>query len=320
MSELPFLAQYPTHRTRSRSALLANETWYSRLEKFECADPQNVTVDCNSVEFDKLALGVVTSTGYRVWKYDPDNFALFVVLSGEVSVDAGGESKSAKEGQAILIPPGRRVSSPKDGCVSAFLAIQAGPVASEEGVLSLPMLSMDEGGSLGRIAIALLTELSHRPTPPSARAIESWQSLLSVEVSDALFNAGAFREQIREASLRQVKQAEDYIAGRLDEVLTISAIADHLGISNRSLQLAFRRHRAVSPHQYIANERLAQVRSRLMQAKGEDTVTSIALDNGITSLGRFATRYRAAYGERPSETLARALRRNDGTYTRHRST
>ena len=36
---------------------------------------------------------------------------------------------------------------------------------------------------------------------------------------------------------------------------------------------------------------------------GEATVTRIATDHGFYELGRFASRYRAVYGERPSETL-----------------
>src|SRR5262245_12400424 len=46
-SRLPFLKQYPTLRAHSRAELFANEMWYSRLEKFECSAPDNVTIDCN---------------------------------------------------------------------------------------------------------------------------------------------------------------------------------------------------------------------------------------------------------------------------------
>lgn len=310
MSELPFLQRYPAYRIESQSALFANERWLLRPEKIECVDPDNVTLACNSVNLDQLVLSVATSTGYRAWKYDPDNFTLFLVLTGDFLVESNRKAKTLRDGEAVLIPPGRRVTSLKDASVAAFLTIRAQPLVSKKRMQSLPLVFIERGRSLSRITVALLEDLSSRPNLPSMRAIGSWEALLGAEILDALNSSGALQEQTREASLRQVKEAEDYIADRLDGVLAVGAIADHLGISSRSLQLAFRRHRDTSPHQYIARERLAKVRLRLLQAHGGDTVTNIALGAGIASLGRFAKHYRDTYGEKPSETLAHALRRN----------
>jgi transcriptional regulator GlxA family with amidase domain len=91
---------------------------------------------------------------------------------------------------------------------------------------------------------------------------------------------------------------------RLGEELTVPALAAELGIGTRALQLAFRAHRGVSPRDVIAGLRLDAAHARLRAATPADSVTRIALDCGITHLGRFAARYRERFGEAPSETLA----------------
>jgi AraC-like DNA-binding protein len=55
--------------------------------------------------------------------------------------------------------------------------------------------------------------------------------------------------------------------------------------------------------------RLERARERLLSAGPADTVTTIALDCGIAHLGRFPAAYRIAFGELPTETLARTRRR-----------
>jgi transcriptional regulator GlxA family with amidase domain len=61
----------------------------------------------------------------------------------------------------------------------------------------------------------------------------------------------------------------------------------------------------VEPRATLARLRLQAARARLLAATEADSVTAIALDCGFAHLGRFAVAYRRAYGERPSETLAR---------------
>lgn len=85
--------------------------------------------------------------------------------------------------------------------------------------------------------------------------------------------------------------------------LTITDIARQVGVSERSLQLAFRRHLGVSPHARLRDLRLAQVRRELLATSAEDkSVSRIAADWGFAHLGRFAASYRQKFGENPSQT------------------
>ncbi|MBN6040517.1 helix-turn-helix domain-containing protein [Amycolatopsis sp. 195334CR] len=75
-------------------------------------------------------------------------------------------------------------------------------------------------------------------------------------------------------------------------------------VSVRALQLAFRRHLDTTPMAYLRQFRLAGARGELLAADPAlDTVTAIALRWRFPHPGRFATDYRAAYGQSPSAAL-----------------
>jgi transcriptional regulator GlxA family with amidase domain len=56
--------------------------------------------------------------------------------------------------------------------------------------------------------------------------------------------------------------------------------------------------------------RLRHAREMLATPDHETSVTSVAFVCGFGNLGHFARDYRETFGERPSETLARAARRS----------
>lgn len=107
-------------------------------------------------------------------------------------------------------------------------------------------------------------------------------------------------------AFHRVRQAEDIMRDRSDEPLSMIEIATHLGVSLRSLQLAFKLvHDGQSPRAYLNRVRLDLARARLLSAGESENVTSIALDSGFFHLGRFSQTYARTFGERPSDTLAR---------------
>lgn len=57
--------------------------------------------------------------------------------------------------------------------------------------------------------------------------------------------------------------------------------------------------------QYVREVRLRHVRDRLLKPMPGDSVTDIAIEHGFPHLGEFATAYKKAFGESPSETLRR---------------
>lgn len=97
-------------------------------------------------------------------------------------------------------------------------------------------------------------------------------------------------------------------ARALDGLATGFGLADMAaasGLTARSVQLLFRRDLGTSPKQWLTEQRLLAVRARLCAPEPGDSVTSVAIPF-FGNLGDFAQRYRDRFGEKPSETLARA--------------
>lgn len=103
-----------------------------------------------------------------------------------------------------------------------------------------------------------------------------------------------------------VKRVERYIEEHAHEPISIVDMAEHAGVSSRSLFTGFRRYRNTSPMLYLKETRLRRVNEELKRlTTGSDTVTAVAFRWGFSHLGHFTTDYKRRFGESPSETLAR---------------
>lgn len=103
-----------------------------------------------------------------------------------------------------------------------------------------------------------------------------------------------------------VDRAREAIASAQGAPLSLDALAQMSGVTGRALQLAFRRRLGATPLEYQRGERLRRVNRELASSEPEAVkVRDVAIANGFVHLGRFAQLYRDAYGELPSETLAR---------------
>jgi transcriptional regulator GlxA family with amidase domain len=109
------------------------------------------------------------------------------------------------------------------------------------------------------------------------------------------------------ASSRQIVQRVDnWIRQHLSQPITLDQLCAAAGVSARTLQEACLAHWGRTPLELVAARRLEAVRA-LLAAGAIPTVTEAAVRSGFAHLGRFANVYRRAFGESPSDTLARAL-------------
>jgi AraC-like DNA-binding protein len=106
---------------------------------------------------------------------------------------------------------------------------------------------------------------------------------------------------------RIVARAREFIEARLDEPLSVGAIARASCASRRTLFRAFVSVLGETPAQYVRRRRLHRIRHDLASwRENVCTVSMIANRWGVNELGRMAGWYRDLFGERPSETLRRA--------------
>jgi AraC-like DNA-binding protein len=101
-----------------------------------------------------------------------------------------------------------------------------------------------------------------------------------------------------------VQRAEAFVSARIGESVSIGQLSRVVGVSERSLRNAFYDVRGMGPKRCIVRARLDEVR-RALHDTGvtRGAVTTIAADHGFYELGRFASTYKAAFGETPSQTL-----------------
>jgi len=107
------------------------------------------------------------------------------------------------------------------------------------------------------------------------------------------------------AAPRYVKRAEEFMLANIQQTLTLNDLAQHVGVSPRSLTNGFREFRGASPMAYFTNLRLERAHEELLSARPETTVTDVANRIGFQHLSHFASLYRRRYGIKPCETLRR---------------
>ena len=112
------------------------------------------------------------------------------------------------------------------------------------------------------------------------------------------------------ATLHRVPRSEliarvnAFLSENPGEPVTVGALSRMSGVSERTLRAAFHDVLGRSPKQYVIEQRLRAAHAVLSEADpGTTTVTDVAMTFGFFELGRFAGRYRHAYGEVPSRTL-----------------
>lgn len=101
----------------------------------------------------------------------------------------------------------------------------------------------------------------------------------------------------------------DQIRINLDKKISLSDLESWSGLSSRMLQYAFQKRFACTPMQWVQQQRLELIRTRLLNARRGDRVSAIALEYQVSNLGTFAQIYAKRYGELPSTTLKQALLR-----------
>ena len=102
-------------------------------------------------------------------------------------------------------------------------------------------------------------------------------------------------------------RALHWLKPRLSEPIQLDTLAAAAGVPPRTLQTQFKTYLGTTPLGWVRQVRFAYARQQLLNAdRRRVSVTQIALASGFSQLGRFAGQYRALYGERPSQTQARA--------------
>lgn len=103
-----------------------------------------------------------------------------------------------------------------------------------------------------------------------------------------------------------VRAAEEFALSQDCETLYVSDLCRAAGVSERTLEYAFKEIMGLAPMAYLIRVRLHRVRRALLAAThGSTTISAEALNCGFWHFGDFSRAYKACFGELPSETLRR---------------
>jgi AraC-like DNA-binding protein len=257
-------------------------------------------------------VGRVVSTGHEIALDEPERATFIVPLQGVIRTRAQGRSLDAGVSQGLYLREGSRrteVSPAQTGVYEA--AIVLAPAPRRTGATA-PGYASAADPATRAFSAHLRWFLAEVDRPDSVmrrtRALKATEALL-VDFFDALdgFDCSPVARDTS-AGAAQVARAEAFMRAHSDDPLTVAAVAEAAGVGVRALQLAFATRCGCSPRALLTVIRLERARERLQAPDETMSVSDVALLSGFAHLGRFASAYRARFGEAPSETLRRARR------------
>lgn len=311
------------HNRFETDSAIAARTQTILFERQDFLDPldrdEPFRMSINSVLLDDVRISAVKTSGHRVRLVEDQNISLLLPWTGTIETDDIGRRIAANTESMLIPTPGPRTTICEPGYLGLVVQLPLTrlrsaaalnpddrwrPDGQAPGVMSA---ATGEGAALGRYLRHLATELDQSDTLLAARGAANAAAMMLTELLGAAWQTMMANAdiRIRSAGRLQVEAAEEIMREKSSDALSMTALAAEVGVSTRSLQIAFRQYRGVGPRQMLEELRLDAAHARLFAAAPGDNVTRIALDCGVTHLGRFATRYRARFGETPLATLRR---------------
>jgi AraC family transcriptional regulator, ethanolamine operon transcriptional activator len=221
----------------------------------------------------------------------------------------------APSGTMICTPPGE----PIDGCTNfGFQCLSVGlsprlwehcrqvasPEAAGFGTCASHTLTSSVFARLTQKVSAVREQLRQASQVPAfsgaaaeaAARLVTWLGIMAWELRSA---APPGRDSTRNRA-RLARRAEALMRQQLGEPMRTPDLCLALGVSRRELEYAFRSAFDQSPRDFLQALRLNAIRRELQRSR--TPVIDVALQHGMSHLGRFASSYRQLFGEKPSQT------------------
>ena len=320
LHRFPFFSTSDPEELRHLAATLLN---VSRID-FETASP--FTVRVNLVQLGETGLGfAATSCGLDADQCAADFIRLQIAVKGCATTAACGKITEINQRQLAITPCGvdsRAVVEPGHARLTLRLKHETlvQKLTTLLGVKPKSELSFEPAiaacepytQGLLRLVFFLSQQLDSTASKlPAAVYLELEQAvqIAFLWASRHNFSHVLLHEEKRPASAI-VSRLEEYIEAHWQDAVTVERLVAEAGVSARSVFRAFELARGYSPMAFARTVRLRHAHQMLAAPEKETTVTAVAFICGFGNLGHFARDYRQAFGERPSETLNRATRRN----------
>lgn len=149
-------------------------------------------------------------------------------------------------------------------------------------------------------AVAHLLAVLADPIAAALFGPERSQALLYTLMAQVPLKKAVQRWLANDGSYAQFLKAIGYIQSHLVSPLTVQDIAAQAGLSESSLNRAFKRFAEDTPLQYVKKLRLNHAHTQLMRSHG--SVQTAAYDAGYESVSQFSRDFKRYFGVNPKET------------------
>lgn len=249
---------------------------------------------------------------------EEDNFLITLPLRGKARFHYGSECRDVESDKGAIIGPYRKFRFEIDGAFDQIVVrLDRRRVES----VCTDLTGLDK-------AQAVHFELSLGGMPDAwYRLLEAAASLAACTIPTACLRLSAHLEEMlietlllvqpnsnsarilsgsKAAPSVQIRRAMDYMLEHISEPVRLGAVARHCGMSLRNMQAGFHRDLGVAPGMWLRARRLECAHHALVSAlPGSISVTDVALQCGFFHFGDFAARFKARFGEKPSDALAK---------------
>lgn len=291
---------------------------------FEVANAAGFEAVANYLSLPNIGLGFC-GYGARALVEFPglDVTRLQIPLKGVATTRLGGGRDVILEHRPGMIPSGEPASVTFEPGYEQLI-LRIGTPALESALTTLlgakprgalvfdPAAAAKEpsGQILRELTIFLAKQLNSAAAQlPATMLTELEQALIIAFLSAQRHNFSELLEgNVKEAAPRLVRLAEEYIEASWNRAITIEELAAQTNTSIRSLYAAFKKARGYSPMTFAKTVRLRRARQMLLEAGPRTSVSQVAYKCGFGNLGHFASDFRRAFGQLPSDVLARSRR------------
>jgi AraC-like DNA-binding protein len=290
----------------------------------EAKFPAGFLAKGNLVQLQSIGLVYgACSTGVSVNYPEADRFRLLTATTGKGEAAIGGKTIGLGAHQSCVVSPGQRIGLATEGGHDWF-NLRINPSAFEQKLACLlgappsgklefaPAVNRDDPQvqNLWRLIRFFSEQLDTTSEQLPALALRELEQAILVAFLCA--NRHTFSHLLdrdeKDTVPCQVRRAEEFIEAHWDQAITIESLVEETGVGARAIFRAFQQSRGYSPMAFARTIRLKRAREMLSSPAPEASVTAIAFACGFGNLGHFARDYRETFGERPSVTLARAMR------------
>lgn len=206
------------------------------------------------------------------------------------------------------------ITAPREALTTAASALYGAELQAPLQLASRLLVSTPAGQSFMRSVHEfhdLLNDRSKSPNAYTRKLLEElvlarWLSAIKSNYSSSLEQWEA--PLTASASSDLVADFSALLDAHSSEDLGIGDLAEALGVSIRTLQVAIAKHAETTPSQMLREARLRRAHQQLLDADPRTaSVTEVAERCGFGHHGRFAQAYKRYYGFLPSQTLRKPV-------------